>query len=358
MAYTTIDKPSDYFNTKLYTGTGSSHAITGVGFAPNWVWIKHRDEANPHKIFDTVRGVGKSLKSNSSDAQASNEENGYVSAFGSDGFTVVGGSTSSNDVNKSSGTYVAWNWKAGTSFTNDASSTGIGSIDSAGSVNTDAGFSIVSYTGNSPNATTIKHGLNSIPQMIIFKRLVGAGNFTVYHQSLGNTKGIFLTTTAASDTSAGYFNNTTPTSSVFSVANSGDTNSNGNAMIAYCFAEKKGYSKFGSYTGNGNADGPFFYTGFKPAFIIQKRSDATHDWQLHDNKRGQYFPGNVVNNRIQPNSNSAEGTGDDIGYDFLSNGFKTRTSNANYNASGSVYIYMAFAENPFVTSTGVPATAR
>ena len=353
MAYTTIDKPSDYFNTKLYTGTGSSHAITGVGFAPNWVWIKHRDEANPHKIFDTVRGVGKSLKSNSSDAQASNEENGYVSAFGSDGFTVVGGSTSSNDVNKSSGTYVAWNWKAGTSFTNDASSTGIGSIDSAGSVNTDAGFSIVSYTGNSPTATTVKHGLNSVPQMIIFKRRVGAGNFTVYHQSLGNTKGIFLTTTAASDTSAGYFNNTTPTSSVFSVANSGDTNSNGNAMIAYCFAEKQGYSKFGSYTGNGDSDGAFVYTGFKPAFVIFKRSSGTGNWQLLDNKRLGY---NVENRTIYPNSALEEQDENDA--DLLSNGFKLRGSGTDGNGSGSTYIYMAFAENPLVTSTGVPAMAR
>ena len=245
MAYTTIDDPTAYFQTALYTGNAGTNNITFDGnsdMQPNLIWIKERGGTGSHIWVDTVRGISSSstpfIKSNSSGAEVTNNVNAFVTSSNSDGFSL-GADSYFTDVNKNNSTYASWNWKAGTSFTNDASSTGIGSIDSAGSVNQDAGFSIVSYTGNSPNATTIKHGLNSVPQMIIFKRRVGAGNFTVYHQSLGNTKGIFLTTTAAADTSAGYFNNTTPTSSVFSVANSGDTNSNGNAMIAYCFAEKK-----------------------------------------------------------------------------------------------------------------------
>ena len=353
MAYTDIDDPSDYFNTKLYTGTGSTLNITGVGFQPDLVWTKGRDSTAEgvmdHALVDSVRGVTKTLRSNTTAVEGT--ETNSLTAFGSDGYTVGANGKfnySSSDI------YVSWNWKAGTSFTNDASSTGIGSIDSAGSVNQDAGFSIVSYTGNSPTATTVKHGLNSVPQMIIFKRLVGVGNFTVYHQSLGNTKGIFLTTTAASDTSAGYFNNTTPTSSVFSVANSGDTNSNGNAMIAYCFAEKKGYSKFGSYTGNGNADGTFVYTGFKPAWLMVKRTDGTDYWYMYDNKRDV---DNVIEHKLEANDSAAEYTSVDW-LDFTSNGFKWRYTGGGVNASGGSFIYMAFAENPFVTSTGVPATAR
>ena len=352
MAYTTIDKPSDYFNTKLYTGTGSSHAITGVGFAPNWVWIKHRDEANPHKIFDTVRGVGKSLKSNSSDAQASNEENGYVSAFGSDGFTVVGGSTSSNDVNKSSGTYVAWNWKAGTSFTNDASSTGIGSIDSAGSVNDTAGFSICTHTGTG-SLGTIKHGLSTKPSVILTKERSEARDWIMYHQSLGATKYLYLNTTAVAADSDNFMNDTEPTSSVFTVKGFSEVNKASQTYVSYIFSEKQGYSKFSSYVGNGNADGAFVYTGFKPAWVMVKRTDSANDWCLYDNKRDT---DNVVQDKLQPNQNSAES--DDTSMDFVSNGFKFRETGGNFNASGGTYIYMAFAENPFVASNFVPATAR
>ena len=347
-----IDKPTDYFETLTWSGNSTDNrAISGLDFAPNWVWIKCRNNGQNHNLFDTVRGATESIESNSSNAE--NTDATSLKSFTSDGYTLGTGVT----VNGNSKTYVGWNWKAGTSFTNDASSTGIGTIDSAGSVNQDAGFSIVSYTGNSPNATTIKHGLNSIPQMIIFKRLVGAGNFTVYHQSLGNTKGIFLTTTAAPDTSSGYFNNTTPTSSVFSVANSGDTNSNGNAMIAYCFAEKTGYSKFGSYTGNGNADGTFVYTGFKPAFLLVKRSSqANNDWNLHNNKSPGF---NVNNSYLAPNDTAAEVTGNTSQiFDLLSNGFKCRGAGTGSNASGSTYIYMAFAENPFVASNFNAATAQ
>ena len=349
-----IDKPSDYFNTKLYSGTGSELALTGVGFAPNWIWIKHRNEANPHKIFDTVRGVGKSLKSNSTDVEASNEENGYVSAFGSDGFTLVGGSTSSNDVNKSSGSYVAWNWKAETSFTNDASGTGIGSIDSAGSFNNDSGFSIVSYTGTG-SAGTIKHGLNSKPQVIFVKARTGDTNWGTYHEILGNTKFMRLNQTNAAETEATFWNSTTATSSVFSVGSNIVTNWNTKTMIAYCFAEKKGYSKFSSYVGNGSNDGVFCFTGMKPSFVMRKKSSGVENWTIHDNKRDTH---NVTFKRLLANDSGAEYTSASNQVDLLSNGFKCRASNDGSNASGETYIYMAFAENPFVSSTGVPATAR
>ena len=347
MAYSSIIKPSTLMNTKTYTGNQSStNALTGVGFKPDLTWIKIRNGTGSHYLYDAIRGVTKSISSDTSSAELTNS---YFSSFNTDGFTL---GSASNNVNGAYN-YAAWNWKAGTSFTNDASSTGIGSIDSSGSFNNDAGFSIVSYTGNSPTATTIKHGLNSIPQMIIFKRLVGVGNMTAYHQSLGNTKAIFLTTTAASDTSAGYFNNTTPTSSVFSVANSGDTNSNGNAMIAYCFAEKQGYSKFGTYTGNNSTNGTFVYTGFKPAWVMVFAYTAGNEnWMLVDNKRDGY---NVENEQLFPNTNDDEESNNEV--DLVSNGFKLRRANTRMN--GAIpYIYAAFAEEPFVASNYNVATAR
>ena len=347
MAYTTIDKPSDYFNTKLYTGTGSSNSVTGVGFQPDWVWIKSRSDAQSNNIFDSVRGQGKLIftDANSAEATVTNR----LTAFNSDGFTVV----SDNAVNGSSKTYASWNWKAGTSFTNDASSTGIGTIDSTGSVSSDSGFSIIKYTGTG-SAGTIAHGLGKKPDWIIVKAYQGGQQWAVQHAALGATKGIRINTTAAAYTSSTRWNNTEPTSSVFSVGNEAEVNTNTEDHIAYCFAEKKGYSKFGSYTGNGNADGTFVYTGFKPAITITKRTDSTSDWQLNDDKRDPFNPSNKL---LLPNTSGAEATSSSYNMDFLSNGFKFRNTLNNQNASGS-YIYMAFAENPFVTSSGVPATAR
>jgi len=350
MAYTTIDDPTIYFNTKLYTGTGSTHNITGVGFQPDWVWIKHRNEANPHKIFDAVRGVGKSLKSNSSDAEATNEENGYVSAFGSDGFTVVGGSTSSNDVNKSSGTYVSWNWLGA----NGTASNTDGSITSTVSANTTAGFSIVSYTGTGSNAT-VGHGLGVAPKWYITKNRDTADNWLVYHESIGNTKGAFLNLNNNPGTSSAYWNDTSPTSTVFSVGTEVPMNKSGDNIIAYCFAEKKGYSKFGSYTGGGSSF-PFIYTGFKPAWLLVKQTTgASQNWYLWDNKRDSF---NLADTPLKPDESLAESGIGAYNIDMLSNGFKFRGTEIQINASGETYIYMAFAENPFVTSTGIPTTAR
>ena len=355
MAYTTIDDPSAYFQTTLYNGTGSSQAVTNTGnsdLQPDWVWLKVRSNGTyGHAIFDSVRGVNKVIGSNTTNAEEDQSSDVSLSSFNSDGFTVGG---YFNNVNQSGQTFVSWQWKAGTGFTNDASGTSIGSIDSAGSVNTDAGFSIIKWTGNDANAT-VAHGLGAVPGMFIVKNLSNATTgWYVYHQSLGNTKHILLDTAAALVDDINW-NDTSPTSTVINLG--GQTGSNGpsNSMLVYCFAEKQGYSKFGSYTGNGNADGTFVYTGFKPAMVICKKSNASGtNWGIIDNKRAKSF--NQISAMLNPNSTGSEGANNNC--DFVSNGFKWRTNDGNSNASGDSYIYMAFAEQPFVTSTGVPATAR
>jgi len=358
MAYTDIDKPSDYFNTKLYTGNGSNgHSITGVGFAPNWVWIKNRS-TGANRLFDSVRGVNKIFTSDNTSASEGNYSS-TLTAFGSDGFTLANDSDGFN-VNANSNSYVSWNWKAGTSFTNDASGTGIGSIDSTGSVNTDSGFSIVSWTSPNSNVNTIAHGLGAVPKMIIMKKRGSAGGWITYHQAMGNTHGMFLSTANAQEDNAAFFNDTSPTSTVFTTGT--DAGLINNTMIAYCFAEKTGFNKFGSYVGNGAAsDGPFSYTGFKPAFVMTKPSTRADDWRIFDNKRSS-SGANPNNKHLFAHNNNAESASSTNsvpdGIDFLSNGFKIRQATNGLNSSGDTYIYMAFAENPFTTSTGVPATAR
>ena len=345
MAYTTIDKPSDYFVSNLHTGNGSTQNITGLDFAPNWVWIKGRNQARNHTIFDSVRGVQKQIHSNKTSAESTQDN--ALSSFNSDGFSL-GDNTG---VNENTTTYVAWNWKAGTSFSNDASSTSIGSIDSAGSVTTDAGFSIVTFTGNSGG---IAHGLGQKPDMVIIKPRNVSGSWIVTHKGLGAEMQDyyqFLDTTAAKATSNDIWGGE-PTSTTFSVSSSLIDSAN---YVAYCFAEKKGYSKFGSYTGNGNVDGTFVYTGFKPAFVLKKNISVTRDWGINDIERE---PFNTNDNILRPNLANAEQSNSAYAMDFLSNGFKLRGADAEINTSGNTYIYMAFAENPFVTSTGVPATAR
>jgi len=354
MAYTTIDDPSSYFQTTLYTGNGGTQSITNTGnsdLQPDWIWTKVRSETGSHRLVDTVRGITKPLFSNGTDAEG--DETNY-SAFNSDGFSLV-----NNSLNENNRTYVAWQWKAGTSFTNDASGTGIGSIDSAGSVNQDAGFSIVSYTNTNQSANsgvaTIKHGLNTTPNVMILKDRDATSDWSVYHSSLPTNKYLALNKNDAGAVDTNIWNNTAPTSTVFTVGDNSYTNPSNRKMIGYIFAEKKGYSKFGSYTGNGNADGTFVYTGFKPAYVMVKRTDSTVSWTILDNKRD---PFNVTTERLFPNENVAGSVGTNANTDFLSNGFKIRVNHNNFNTSGGTYIYMAFAKNPFVTSTGVPATAR
>ena len=346
MAYTTIDNPADYFNTKLYTGNGSTQSITGVGFQPDWVWIKVRSQAHNHYLYDAVRGAQEKLSSNANGAEIDMGSTG-LTAFNSDGFSI-GNDT---DENASGETYASWNWLAA----NGTASNTDGSITTTVSANTTAGFSIVSYTGTGSNAT-VGHGLGVAPSVIILKGLVGTREWAVYHTGLGgNTYGIHLNTTAARSTETSWWNSTSPTSSVFTIGTSGNANDSGNGMIAYCFAEKKGYSKFGKYTGNGNADGTFIYTGFKPAYLLIKNiSSGSTNWHIYDNKRLGY---NVDNNMSRANLNNADQTDDDL--DILSNGFKLRRVTSALSTNGDTYIYMAFAENPFVTSgVKLPTTAR
>ena len=356
MAYTTINKSTDYFNTKLYTGNGGTQALTGVGFQPDWTWFKSRSGTNNHVLFDIVRGVTKGIYSDLTNAEDTLANS--LSSFDSDGFTLGADTGSGGSVNGNTNSMASWNWKAnGASSANTA-----GSINSTVSANTTSGFSIVKYTGNGTGNSTIGHGLGATPKFIIVKCISATQSWGTYSPSFVsaseprvlylNQTGSYANDTNVWGTSAAFNNNT------FTVGDWAGSNASGQTFIAYCFADVQGFSKFGSYIGNGSNDGTFFYTGFKPAFIIQKSTSTVVDWQLHDNKRGQYFPGNVVNNRIEPNLNNAEGTGDDIGYDFLSNGFKTRTSHAAYNGSGLNFIYMAFAEAPLVGTNGVTAKAR
>ncbi len=351
MAYTTIDDPTIYFNTKLYTGNSTTDTgITGVGFQPDWLWVKSRGAAESNFLNDSVRGAGKNLKSESSGAEGTQTQD--IKSFDSDGFTL-----GSNDgVNDSGFNYVSWNWKAGTSFTNDASSTGIGTIDSTGSVNDTAGFSIISYTGTGSNGS-IKHGLSTAPRMMIFKnRDEGAEGWFVYHESVGNTKRAgLLDETSVPSTSSTFFQDTSPTSSIITLGSNHGCNGP-DAMICYAFAEKQGYSKFGSYTGNDNTDGTFVYTGFKPAWVMVKRTDATNYWFILDNKRTQSSGGNPIDQELYANASDAENN--QLRFDFCANGFKNKAASAGSNGSGASYIYMAFAENPFVTSSGVPACAK
>jgi hypothetical protein len=340
-----IDNPSDYFNTGLLTGNGSTQSVTGVNFQPDWVWLIHRADTYGHRLANSVTNTLMFSNANAPEEAVGNS----ITSFNSDGFSVGtdGGS------NISSGTFVSWNWKAGTSFTNDASATGIGTVDSAGSVNTDAGFSITKFTADGNNLTAA-HGLGVAPTMILTKNLSITKNWSVYHSSLGAGKSIFLNTTAVADTDNTYWNNTAPTSTTLSYG-TWSGNNNGNEIIAYCFAEKQGYSKFGSYTGNGSTDGTFVYTGFKPAWIMIKKTDGVENWKIWDNKRPGF---NDLNYQINVNTSEAESDSANNRLDLVSNGFKMRGSGDTFNTSGGSYIFMCFAENPFTTSSGVPATAR
>ena len=344
MAYTTIKKPTDYFNTKLYSGDGGTQSVTGVGFQPDFSWLKCRSTAYHHRLFNAVSGAGKNLISDNTNALQTIDEG--ITAFNADGFSVKQGS--SLEYNASGQTYVSWNWKAnGAGSLNE-----VGSIDSTVSVNTTSGFSICKWAGSGANAT-IGHGLGVAPKMIITKSL-GSSAWAVYNENLGNTNVLFLDTAAATSANIAYWNNTSPTSTVFSVGTDSAVNHSGNDMVAYCFAEKVGYSKFGQYTGNGNADGPFVFTGFKPAYVLTKYSNSTSGWwQILDNKRDAYNPDSHA---LFANVTDSEYNLSNYHTDYLSNGFKLRNAEAGGNTSGGTYIYMAFASEPLVGDN--PATAR
>jgi len=350
MAYTTINKSSDYFNTKIWTGTGANLSITGVGHQPDFTWIKNRANTDDHNLFDVLRGFSTDALLRSNTTGAATDTTDGIKSFDSDGFSL-GANGSSNGNGQG---MVAWNWKAGGG---QGSANTDGSINTTyTSANTTAGFSISKYTGNNTSGATIGHGLGAVPKMIIVKRLDTADQWCVYHQSIGNTKRIKLNSTDATSTGSGYWNNTTPTSSLFTIGNSSEVNGSNGNYIAYCFAEKTGYSKFGSYTGNGSTDGTFVYTGFKPAWVMIKKSSASGtSWEIRDNKRQPFTDGNAK--RLFADDSSAESSNNEA-IEKLSNGFKIRSTGGGHNTSGATYIYMAFAEAPLVGSNNVPCTAR
>ena len=351
MAYTTIDDSSAFFQTKIYTGTGSSNALTFDGnsnLQPDFVWGKQRNGTNQHHIHDSVRGATKRMRADSTDAEDTQAQG--LKSFDSDGFTMG----TASFVNANDDTYVGWGWKCEAAFSNDASSTSIGSIDSSGKANDTAGFSIVTYTGTGSNGT-IKHGLSTAPKMIITHQ-IGGGEWYTYHTGIASdaeTDYLNLHVTVAASDDAEMWNDTAPTTSVFSVGVNGNTNGSSDATIAYCFSDIKGYSKMGQYTGNGATDGVFIFTGFKAAFIMIKRTNAASNWNMYDNKRLGY---NAANQNLVANTTGTDDAGNPI--DILSNGFKLRNSDVSANADGSNYIFMAFAEHPMTTSSGVPTTAR
>jgi hypothetical protein len=343
MAYTTIDDPTIYFNTKLYTGNGSTQSITGVGFQPDWIWTKGRSGSRGHTLVDVIRGATKTLESSTSSAEETHSNS--ITSIDSDGFSLG----NRNQGNANSETFVSWNWKAGGSSTSSNSN---GSITSTVSANTTAGFSIGTYNGSGSD-NTVGHGLGVAPDMIFVKCKSTAHDWVVYHSALGNAKILTLNATTAAQNANGW-QYTSPSSTVFSIDNAANSlNQSGQSFVFYAFAEKKGYSKFGSYTGNGNADGAFIYLGFKPAWVLLKQTDSAGSWNLYDNKRNGF---NVDNDLILTDASNAEANATFI--DFLSNGFKIRDTDDDRNASNGTYIFLAFAEAPFVNSNGVPNNAR
>jgi hypothetical protein len=343
MAYTTIDLPTEYFNTTAYTGDGvvGRNLTTGI-FQPDWVWIKSRSDADNHRLVDAVRGATKHLESDNTSAEQTSSN---VTAFTPTGITL----SSNGAVNANTETYVAWAWLGA----NSTASNTAGSITSTVSANTTSGFSIVSYTGTGSNAT-VGHGLGSTPKFIAVKKRSATSNWGVQHANYSILTGLAFNSTAVDVGGTTWWNSTLPTSSVFSVGTDTVTNASSATFIAYCFADVKGYSKFGSYTGDGSSDGPFIYTGFKPAFVMAKASSTTSNWTIYDNMRPAY---NQSRNPLYANTSDAEQVSG-LAFDILSNGFKWREGGGQGNDSGVTFIYMAFAENPFVTSTGIPTTAR
>jgi hypothetical protein len=345
----TILKGNQYFDVNIWSGdNSSSRAITNSGsMQPDLVWVKRRNGSADHALFDSVRGFGgnKDLSSNTTGAEGALNTSlyGNVSAANSTGFQLAAGSVDSSYTNRTGDTYVGWQWRAGVSaVTNTA-----GSITSTVDAGATQGFSIVTYTGTGANAT-VGHGLGVAPSMVITKgrdSVGGATNWTVYHVSVGNTGALFLNLTNATNTSSTQWNNTSPTSTVFSIGTSGDKNTNTATYVAYCFAAVAGYSAFGSYTGNGSTDGTFVYTGFRPRFILFKKTSATDDWVIYDTARDEY---NVASKNLYPNGSFAEDSNTtNRSADILSNGFKLRSSGTFLNGSGATFIFAAFAENPF-----------
>jgi hypothetical protein len=341
MAYTTIDDPTIYFDTKLYTGNGSTNNITGLNFAPDWVWLKERGGSGDHRLFDTVRGATNDLVTNTNDAEA--DSNTSLTAFNSDGFTLG----NEGGVNNNSDSFVSWNWKGGTTSIPSGST----SDPSGVSYNATSGFGIYKITAPGSGNYVLKHGLGTTPDFIWVKDLDATQKHMIWVDQFSNLTDDYLqlNSDAAKATYSTCWGTMNTTDATIATGGTLDVN---NDHIIYVFSNRQGFSKIGSYTGNGNADGTFVYTGFKPAFVILKRTDGSNDWILFDNKRLGY---NGDNKRLYPNQNYVEDT---TGFDLLSNGFKARMTGTTINGSSNNYIYMAFSESSFVNSKGVPNNAR
>ena len=357
MAYTTINDPSAYFTTTLYTGNETARDITNDAnagdFKPDWVWIKVRNNANNHRLFDSSRGGNNDLVSNSNSAESG--ASGRLTTFNTNGFSLgTNAETNSNTHN-----IVAWQWKCNGGTTTDVSASGSGAtqiVASTHQANTEAGFSIVTFTApsiGSGNDFTVSHGLGAVPEVIILKRRNGTSNWHVYHKGTGNLGATFLNLTNAF-ADAEYFGDTDPTSTVFSQSE-GSATDPGHTLIAYCFRSIQGYSKIGTYYGNGSDNGTVVYTGFKPAFTLIKRiAGGAGAWELHDSARAGFI--NPTDNYVYANQTNVEA--EDTDFDYLANGFKIRQSYDSNNRVSTKYIYLAFADHPFVSSTGTPTTAR
>ena len=348
MAYSTVPKSTDYFTPKLITGNGGTQNITGLNFQPDFTWIKGRNVAESHAVFDSPRGVTKRLISNTTGAETTVQG---VTAFNSDGFTL--GALSA--VNENNGLFASWNWKAN----GQGSSNTDGSINSIyTSASATSGFSLVTYTGTGANAT-VGHGLGVAPKFIIIKKYSSASNWRCYHASIGANYNLVFGVDGFQTTPT-VWNNTAPTSTTVNLGSYNEVNGSGASQLAYCFAEVQGFSKFGSYIGNGNANGTFNYTGFKPAFVMTKNyadsggaSNNGGNWRIFDNQRLGY---NVNNATLYPNLSNSEA--DETSLDLLSNGFKMRGTTGDLNQNGMKYVFMAFAAEPLVSTNGNAATAR
>ena len=345
MAYTTIDDPSAYFQTALYTGNAGTQTITNDGnsdLQPDFLWFKERSEAGNHQLINTVSGINKKLMSNSSNGEST--QTNYVTAIGSDSFSIG----NNNGINQNSVTNVCWQWKAGGSASNNTD----GNTTTSVSVNQTAGFSIMKYDGDG-NESTIGHGLGAEPEYLIFKEIDGAESWRVWskYSPDTSTKALALNLTDAMFSQTNWIG--AISSSTITIGSDSSINTSGNSYICYAFAPKKGYLAIGKYKGNGDADGPFIYTGFKPAFLLYKNTDTADSFFLHDNKRQGF---NDQNELLFADSTQAESTVDRIR--FTANGFKALDSDKGVNKSGDNYIYIAIAEAPLVNSEGVPTTAR
>ena len=355
MAYSSITKPTDYFDTTLITGNGSTQNITGLGFQPDWIWYKRRNATGHNRLIDSVRGSNKLIQTDLTNAEGTDAT--YVTSFNSDGWSIG----SNTDVNASGGTTVAWSWRAGGS----ASSNSNGSITSSVSANTTSGFSIVTYTGTG-SVATVGHGLGVAPKLIIVKtRSLSGEAWPVDSRAASGIAYLNETGGTGSYGDSSPFPSTAPTSTVFSIGTPGNTNGSGETYVAYCFAEVKGFSQFGTYQGvndtgtAGSIDDVFVYTGFKPAFLLLKKYNSSGTgWFIFDNKRDDDNP---ISSFLMPQAANSEDSGLIRSFDLLSNGFKSRGNSDDTSGAGSSYLYAAFAENPFVgndSGTAVPVTAR